>query len=43
MSTDHQADERDAPELHDDPDIEAEHRQAQESGAVFEGRRYGAQ
>ena len=42
MSSDPQTtDQRDAPELHDDPDIEAEHRRAQESGAVFEGRRYG--
>ena len=41
MSTDHQADDRDATELSDESDIEAEHRRAQASGEVFEGRRYG--
>jgi hypothetical protein len=40
MSLDPQpTDRRDAPELRDVPDIEAEHRRAQDSGAVFDAER----
>jgi hypothetical protein len=42
MSTAHQVDERDAPKLREEADIEAEHQRAQESSDMFEGRRYGA-
>jgi hypothetical protein len=34
------ADERFVPAPTDDRDVEAEHREAQQSGGTFEGRRY---
>ncbi|WP_268899216.1 hypothetical protein [Haloarcula salinisoli] len=41
MSSDSQSIDESVPALTDDHDIEADHRRAQESSAVFEGRRYG--